>query len=161
MPPKVANGCNVQCLAPARVRDRVRQENADRKSPLPICSSNNLTVELGQASSDRLERLEAVLDGIAAILIRVQEQQDAATAMLTELRDFVVTQRTIKNWYSPVEVAEILGKKPYTVREWCRLQRVKARKRPTGRGDADEWEISHDELERIKNNGLLPIPTKY
>ena len=91
----------------------------------------------------------------------MQEQQDATTATLTELRNFVVTQRTVKDWYSPVEVAEILDKKPYTVREWCRLQRVKARKRPTGRGDADEWEISHDELERIKNNGLLPIPTKY
>ena len=123
--------------------------------------SSSLTVELGQSSTARLERLEAVLDGIAAILIRVQEQQDATTATLTELRNFVVTQRTVKDWYSPVEVAEILDKKPYTVREWCRLQRVKARKRPTGRGDADEWEISHDELERIKNNGLLPIPTKY
>ena len=158
---RVATGCDVQCLATARVRDRIRQESADGQSSLPRCNSNNLTVELGQASSDRLERLEAVLDGIAAILIRVQEQQDVTTATLTELRDFVVTQRTIKDWYSPVEVAEILGKKTYTVREWCRLQRVKARKRPTGRGDADEWEISHDELERIKNHGLLPIPTKY
>jgi hypothetical protein len=157
----IATGSDVQCLATARVRARVRQKSTDRQSPLPRCGPNNLTVELGQASSDRLERLEAVLDGIAAILIRVQEQQDATTATLTELRDFVVTQRTIKDWYSPVEVAEILGKKPYTVREWCRLQRVKARKRPTGRGDADEWEISHAELERIKNNGLLPIPTKY
>jgi hypothetical protein len=143
------------------LRDRVRQKSTDGQSPLPRCGPNNLTVELGQASSDRLERLEAILDGIAAILLRVQEQQDATTATLTELRDFVVTQRTVKDWYSTVEVAEILGKKPYTVREWCRLQRVKARKRPTGRGDADEWEISHDELERIKNHGLLPIPTKY
>ena len=123
--------------------------------------SNNLTVELGQASLNRLERLEAVLDGIAAGLSQVQEQQRAMTTTLTDLRDFVVTERTFKDWYSPVEVAEILGKKPYTVREWCRLQRVEARKRPTGRGDADEWEISHDELERIKNHGLLPIPAKY
>ncbi|MGA2062215.1 MAG: helix-turn-helix domain-containing protein [Thermoguttaceae bacterium] len=161
MPPRVATGSDVQCLTTARLRDRVRQKSTDGQSPLPRCGPNNLTVELGQASSDRLERLEAILDGIAAILLRVQEQQDATTATLTELRDFVVTQRTVKDWYSTVEVAEILGKKPYTVREWCRLQRVKARKRPTGRGDADEWEISHDELERIKNHGLLPIPTKY
>ena len=96
MPPRVATGCDVQCLATARVRARVRQKSTDRQSPLPRCGPNNLTVELGQASSDRLERLEAVLDGIAAILIRVQEQQDVTTATLTELRDFVVTQRTIK-----------------------------------------------------------------
>jgi hypothetical protein len=73
----------------------------------------------------------------------------------------LVEQRVIKESYSPAEVAEILGKKPYTVREWCRLHRINAKKRPTGRGDADEWEISHEELERIKAHGLLPIPTKY
>ena len=136
-------------------------ENGPSASAMPQRHPNNLTVELGQASLNRLERLEAVLGGIAAGLSQVQEQQGAMTATLTDLRDFVVTERTFKDWYSPVEVAEILGKKPYTVREWCRLQRVEARKRPTGRGDADEWEISHDELERIKNHGLLPIPTKY
>lgn len=136
-------------------------ENDRPGSTITQRHSNNLTVELGQTSLDRLERLEAVLDGIAAGLSQVQEQQGAMNATLTDLRDCVVTERTFKDWYSPVEVAEILGKKPYTVREWCRLQRVEARKRPTGRGDADEWEISHDELERIKNHGLLPIPTKY
>ena len=136
-------------------------ENGPSASAMPQRHPNNLTVELGQTSLDRLERLEAVLDGIAAGLSQVQEQQGAMTATLTDLRDFVVTERTFKDWYSPVEVAEILGKKPYPVREWCRLQRVEARKRPTGRGDADEWEISHDELDRIKNHGLLPIPTKY
>lgn len=73
----------------------------------------------------------------------------------------VVQQRTIKEWYSPEEVAEVLGKQPYTVREWCRFRRINARKRPTGRGDAKEWEISHNELERIKSHGLLPPPSKY
>ena len=82
-------------------------------------------------------------------------------ATLGELRDLVVSQRTIKDWYSPEEVAEILKKQPYTVREWCRYRRINARKRPTGRGDAKEWEISHEELERIKSHGLLPILTKY
>ena len=124
-------------------------------------AANSLTVELGQASSDRLARLEAFLDDIAARLSQVQEQQVAMAATLAEFRDVVVGQRTIKDWYSPEEVAEILKKQPYTVREWCRYRRINARKRPTGRGDAKEWEISHEELERIKSHGLLPISAKY
>ena len=128
---------------------------------VPECGSRSLTIELGQASRDKLERLEAAVDGIAAKLIQAQEQQAGMTATLTELRDLLVGQRTIKDWYSPEEVAEILGKRPYTIREWCRYQRINARKRPTGRGDAKEWEISHDELDRIKSHGLLPLPSKY
>ncbi len=123
--------------------------------------SSSLTVELGQASSDRLARLEAFLDGIAARLTQVQEQQGTMAATLAEFRDVVAGQKTIKDWYSPEEIAEILEKQPYTVREWCRYRRINARKRPTGRGDAKEWEISHEELERIKSHGLLPIPSKY
>jgi len=108
-----------------------------------------------------LARLEAFLDGIAARLTQVQEQQGTMAATLAEFRDVVAGQKTIKDWYSPEEIAEILEKQPYTVREWCRYRRINARKRPTGRGDAKEWEISHEELERIKSHGLLPIPSKY
>jgi Helix-turn-helix domain len=84
-----------------------------------------------------------------------------AQGSLDDIQGLLDDQRTVKQWYTPVEVAEILGRKPFTVREWCRLGRINARKRPTGRGDADEWEISHDEVERYRNHGLLPIPAKY
>lgn len=126
--------------------------------------------EMGSAKIELVTRLEPdqirdviqrELGPIAERLARLEEQQTQMEFILTELRDLLIDQRTVKNWYSPAEVAAILGKRPYTVREWCRLQRVNARKRPTGRGDADEWEISHEELERIQHHGLLPIPTKY
>lgn len=61
-----------------------------------------------------------------------------------------------KEWYTVGEAAEILGKAPFTVREWARLDRINASKRPTGRGRALEWMISHREIERIQNKGLLP-----
>ena len=102
--------------------------------------SRSLTIELGQASHERLDRLEAAVHDMVAKLSQVQEQQAGMTATLAELRDLLVSQRTIKDWYSPDEVAKILGKQPYTVREWCRYMRINARKRPTGRGDAKEWE---------------------
>ena len=130
-------------------------------SALQEQGANRLTIELGQASFNRLARLEAILQEMSDRLTQLQEQQVVMVGTLAGLRDMVNQQRTIKDWYSPEEVADMLEKRPYTVREWCRWGRINARKRPTGRGDAKEWEISHAELERIKSHGLLPIPAKY
>lgn len=71
--------------------------------------------------------------------------------------ELLVEQRTVQEWYDTRTVAEILGKSQYSVREWCRLGRVHARKRMCGRGNHPEWMISHEELERIKAEGLLPM----
>lgn len=70
----------------------------------------------------------------------------------------LVEQRTIKDWYTTSETAEVLGKAEWTVREWCRLGRVNAAKRACGRGKSQEWIISHAEIDRIRNEGLLPDP---
>jgi hypothetical protein len=68
----------------------------------------------------------------------------------------LVEQRTLKDWYTTAEAARILERAEWTVREWCRLGRVNADKRPCGRGRSQEWIISHEELQRIRNEGLLP-----
>jgi hypothetical protein len=73
----------------------------------------------------------------------------------------LVEQRTIKDWYSTTEVAKIVGKAEFTVREWCRLGRVRAKKKACGRGISSEWIISHEELVRVRNEGLLPDPHPY
>lgn len=75
--------------------------------------------------------------------------------------DLLVQQRTIKEWYSTAEVAKLLGKAEFTVREWCRLGRVHAQKKKSGRGVASEWIISHEELTRVRNEGLLPDANPY
>lgn len=85
------------------------------------------------AFAQRLERIEALLE-------------------------VLVKRHTVKDWYTVAEVAEILGKAEFTVREWCRLGRVRTGKRKCGRGRSQEWIISHDELLRIQNEGLLPPP---
>ncbi len=78
-------------------------------------------------------------------------------AMLASL----VSQKAVKDWYSTAEVAGILQKAEFTVREWCRLGRIRAEKKQCGRGIASEWIISHDELTRVRNEGLLPQQRPY
>ena len=68
----------------------------------------------------------------------------------------IIRDKTAKEWYSTAEIAEQLGKSEYTVREWCRLGRVKAIMKSYTRGAHPEWLISHEEFMRIKNHGLLP-----
>lgn len=72
----------------------------------------------------------------------------------------LVRERSVKEWYSIPEVASILGRAEYTIRENCRQGRIVARKRPCGRGKGGEWLISHEELLRLKNEGLLPATSR-
>lgn len=80
----------------------------------------------------------------------VLERLDRIESALTQL----LGQKTAKEWYTTAELAAIVGKAEYTVREWCRQGRVQADKVLNGRG----WRVSHDEVTRIRNHGPLPIP---
>ncbi|QEG01546.1 Helix-turn-helix domain protein [Stieleria maiorica] len=86
---------------------------------------------------------------------------DGEVAMRLErierLLESLIEQKRTKEYYSTAEVAQILNRAEFTVREWCRHGRVWAEKRGTGRGLSKEWMISREELERIENEGLLPI----
>ena len=68
----------------------------------------------------------------------------------------LVNGRANKEWFSTKEVADILGKAEFTVREWCRLGRVHAKKQNTGRGPHAAWVVSQQELLRLEREGLLP-----
>ncbi len=82
------------------------------------------------------------------LLTRLERIEDSLRVLMQ--------QKIVQKSYSTADAARILGKAEFTVREWCRLGRVRATKRATGRGHSLEWMIPHEELDRIKCEGLLP-----
>src|SRR5215203_2595422 len=86
---------------------------------------------------------------LTARLSRIETQ-------LAEVRDLLASQKTLKDWYTTEEFAALVGKAEFTTREWCRLGRIRADKRRSGRGKCCSWVISHDELLRYQREGLLP-----
>jgi hypothetical protein len=71
--------------------------------------------------------------------------------------NLLVRERTVKEWYSTAEAAELLKKAEFTVREWCRLGRLHAQKKQSGRGAYPAWTISGEEILRYQREGLLPF----
>jgi hypothetical protein len=83
----------------------------------------------------------------------VEERLERIESMLVVL----VERQTVREWYSVEEFARIVGRAEFTCREWCRLGRIHAEKRLSGRGAFPAWCISHQELLRYQREGLLPL----
>jgi hypothetical protein len=77
---------------------------------------------------------------------------DRIEAMLAAL----VERERARRWYTTGQFAKTVGLAEFTVREHCRLGRLNARKRRSGRGPHAAWAIAHQELRRYQQHGLLP-----
>ena len=86
----------------------------------------------------------------------VEERLEKIEAMLVVL----IERQQVREWYTTHEFARATGKAEFTIREYCRLGRLKAEKRQSGRGAYPQWVISHAELERYQREGLKPIATR-
>ena len=113
--------------------------------------SETARIELARIAESR-EATVAMLQ----TLLTLAERLGRTESMVEEIHDIVKDQKPQKDWYSVAEMAALLGKAEFTVREWCRLGRVHAHKRECGRGNSQEWIVSQEELTRIQNEGLLP-----
>jgi hypothetical protein len=60
----------------------------------------------------------------------VLQKLERIQAAITEL----LRQRTVKDFYEIEEFAALVGKAPFTSREWARLGRIHAAKKNNGRG---------------------------
>jgi hypothetical protein len=85
------------------------------------------------------------------------EELQARLERIEGLLAALVEREQVREWYSIEEMARLVGKSEFTVREWARLGRIHAEKRLSGRGPHPAWVISHEELLRFRREGLLPI----
>ena len=102
-----------------------------------------------QTEPDDLEEAAMKAD---AVPLTLDQRLERIESMLVAL----VERQKVKDWYSVEEVASQVGKAAFTVREWCRHGRILAQKRSYRRGKSAEWMISHEEVQRVQNQGLLP-----
>jgi hypothetical protein len=82
----------------------------------------------------------------------VEERLERMESMLLVLCE----RQQVRQWYSVEEFARQVGRSEFTVRGWCRLGRVAAEKKTSGRGAHTAWAISHVEFERFQHEGLRP-----
>src|ERR1700733_2886811 len=82
----------------------------------------------------------------------VEERLENIEALLVVLVD----RQTTKVFYEIEEFAKLVGKSCFTCREYCRLGRIRADKKLSGRGAYAQWVVSHAELLRYQKEGLLP-----
>src|SRR5947209_3311084 len=101
-----------------------------------------LNDEVSAMTTHDLHGLQAQLDEMRTMILRIHEKLDGP--------------REARTWYTVSEAAKLLGRKRYTVREWCRHGRINAVKRSEKRGDSELWSISSDEIARYQDKGLLP-----
>jgi hypothetical protein len=94
-----------------------------------------------------LDNEHKLLKLIEQIQLR-QEQLERLIRLRVELAD--------RQWFSTDEVAKLVDRRPFTVREWCRKKRMLARKRETGRGNQPDWQISACEVQHFRDHGLRP-----
>jgi hypothetical protein len=89
-------------------------------------------------------------------VMTVEERLQRIEAMLVVL----VERQQVREFYEVDEFARFVGKASFTVREWCRLGRIRAEKKDSVCGPYARWVISHAELLRYQQHGLLPLVDK-
>ena len=75
---------------------------------------------------------------------------------IEDLLLLLTSQQQARSWYTVEEFARLVNRSEFTCRQWCRLGRIEASKKASGRGAHAFWAIAHSELERFQREGLLP-----
>jgi hypothetical protein len=97
-------------------------------------------------------------------MIQADAQTDVVSLLLAmgqrlERIEHKLEMNVEKETYTVEEAAERLGRRPWTVRQWCNLGQVRGAYKVRGQGRRGEWRIPHEELVRLQNEGPLPERT--
>jgi hypothetical protein len=82
-------------------------------------------------------------------------ERDERLNRIEQMLCALVERQQVRDWYTTEQIAQLVGKAEFTVREWARLGRISAEKRKSGRGAFASWVVSHQELLRYQREGLL------
>ena len=83
------------------------------------------------------------------------DERDECLDRIERMLTLLVEQQTVKDFYEIDDFAKLASRAPFTVREWARLGRIRARSAVRPRRSA-AWVVSHQELQRYQREGLLP-----
>lgn len=107
----------------------------------------------------RMLTLEGSSMGERDVLVELLERVRRTERRVRRVERLLEGQQPAKKYYTTAEFGRLCQPKmlkPYTVREHCRLGRIRAERRACGRGNSPEYSIPHAELGRYNNEGLLP-----
>ena len=117
--------------------------------------SQSLGVREGSGASDVGADSDHNLDQLFEMVIGIDRRLSNLTDLLAELREVIGVRQPQKEWYSTAELAALLKKSDFTVREkWCNQGRIECEKDP-GTG---KWRIPAQEAQRLHNGGGLKPP---
>ena len=100
------------------------------------------------------EQLYSILASLRSEVEQLNAGQANLLLYMQELLSRAVVREDGRSAYSTAEFATMVKRKPVTVRRWCREHRISATQ-AGGRGPSGEYRISHEELVRYRNQGLL------
>jgi Helix-turn-helix domain len=125
---------------------RLPEPEAEREAVISSpTGQTKRTISMSSANVPEEAAVSVLLKSILERLDDIAAKLDASPGQCDE-----------RQFFSTSEVAVLLGKAEFTVREWCRLGRIEAKRRECGRGKRGEWMIAREEVERVRNQGLLP-----
>jgi hypothetical protein len=99
---------------------------------------------MSEATAEQMEEIKGML---ALVLERLERPAEPA--------------HQARKSYTIPEAAKLINRSQQSLRLWCRYGRVNASKRFQRRGGSEIWSIAAEEIERYRNEGLLPLePTR-